>query len=337
MDNRNSRYVGPWQGSASHSINGVVAPFDQIRLRGITSTDNQELQAGEIAYLLPLNTQGTTLRLSAVKSWSEPGYTLTPFALENQNLQIGATLSHPVYRSAYENLFASTRFTLSDSKGKSLGALFSEDRVRSLGMGLQYDNSDRFGGSSLLTVNATQGLPFLNASGNHDPNRSRANGRSDFTKINLSASHSHPLGQGWEVMAATSGQAAFTQLLSGEEFSIGGGTFGRGYDPSEITGDHGLASLLEIRYRPAFTSAPAYLSRLQGYASYDYGSVWRIDSNNRDAHLTAASAALGLRLTLSHGLNLDTQVAKPLTRQVSSLSGKDANDPRFFFSMIWGF
>ena len=44
------------------------------------------------------------------------------------------------------------------------------------------------------------------------------------------------------------GQYSAVPLLSSEEFSFGGNVSGRGYDPSEISGDQGVAATIELRY-----------------------------------------------------------------------------------------
>ena len=49
-------------------------------------------------------------------------------------------------------------------------------------------------------------------------------------------------------MAALSGQWASGPLYSSEEFGYGGKNFGRAYDQSELTGDHGVAASVEVDY-----------------------------------------------------------------------------------------
>ena len=64
---------------------------------------------------------------------------------------------------------------------------------------------------------------------------------------------------------ARPGSTRRDELLSTEEFKLGGLTFGRGYDPSELTGDSGLGTALELQFQPGDrVDVPAELSGSMG-------------------------------------------------------------------------
>ncbi len=108
-----------------------------------------------------------------------------------------------------------------------------------------WDFTDAHGGRNLFKGELSQGLDVLGASSEGRPNPSREGGRTDFTKLQLDAQRVQDLG--WitpnlERYLAATGQTSFGQpLLSPEQFGVGGNTFGRDYDPSEIAGDSGSA------------------------------------------------------------------------------------------------
>jgi hemolysin activation/secretion protein len=334
LNNRGSHYVGPWIPSVQHAYRGLLNPFDEITASGSTSTDNQELRVVSLGYQRPLGSQGTTLKTTVGRNWSEPGYTLTPSRIESISSNLSVTLTHPLQRSFASSLSLEGSFNMDDYKTKSLGVLVSKDKTRSVDAQLRYDIADRWGGVSLLQGKIAQGLSVLGATDNDNPFASRINGREDFSKVSFYGEHQHPLWGKFSLYTAATGQYAFTQLLSNEEASYGGTQFGRGYDPSEITGDHGISTLVEIR--KAHETKTSHISNVQSFASYDFGSSWRIDTENREPKLTGASIAGGIRFRLFDTLQTELSVAKPLTRSISSISQEDAKDPRAFLSLKLG-
>jgi hemolysin activation/secretion protein len=331
-DNRGSHFVGPVQIIGNVGVHGVLSPYTTLEALAISGTDNQELLAGELRTRTVLNRYGTSLSFNALKSWSEPGYTLEPFALESTSQRIGVNVIHPLLKRRHESATVQMGFSLRNTKTKTLGTLFSEERSRPLMLATTYELADRFGGLTSTSTTLSQGLNILDATASGSRLLSRANGKSDFTKVEFLGSHQHPLGDNVAVTLSLSGQYAFSQLFSSEEFGFGGTALGRGYDASEITGDHGLAGLVEFSYTPVFNQ-PVWWNSLQFYTSYDIGSVWRIDTNTRDKVESAASAAAGVRLGLWNKAAIDVQIAKPLTRSLGAYSEEDGNDPRLFISM----
>ena len=132
---------------------------------------------------------------------------------------------------------------------------------------------------------------------------------------------------GLSLLAAFSGQVAFTDLLSPELFGFGGEAFGRGYDPSEIVGDHGAALKLELRYAlgEGIAGLPSFGATLYGF--YDAGVVRQRSPGGLDAQQSATSAGLGVRFDVGRLLSGYLEVAKPLTRTVAA---EGQRDPRAF-------
>ena len=93
-------------------------------------------------------------------------------------------------------------------------------------------------------------------------------------------------------------QYAWTDLLSSELYSYGGEQFGRGYDPSELVGDHGMAGKMELRFTD--TLPIRFPFSYTAYGFYDIGIVYQRMSGAYNHSDSAASAGLGLRLNLGH-------------------------------------
>jgi hemolysin activation/secretion protein len=192
-----------------------------------------------------------------------------------------------------------------------------------------YDNADRFRGINLFSVNVTQGLNILDATEAGSLNLSRSQGRSDFTKISGKIQRLQQLAPSWMLLGAAAGQYSFEKLLASEEFGVGGLAFGRAFDPSEITGDQGVALKLELQR--AFQLKKKFLRNLQAYAFIDYGSVWnRVPTPTGSRRQELTSPGVGTRFNLTEYLSGYVEVTKPLDREVAAEGNKD---PRVFFSL----
>ena len=332
LDNRGSHYVGPWQAALAGSANGLATPFDRLSVRALSGTDNQELQGIDSSYQTLLNAGGSTLKLGMLRVWSEPGYTLTPARLENISTRSVVALEQPLIRERSRNLVLETAFTVQNTTGKTFGTLLSRDRTRAVSLGGTFDIADSLGGVTLLNGVFTQGLNVFGASKSGDPLLSRSNGKSDFGKFEAYLVRTQSLGGPISLQAALQGQYALSQLLSSEEFGYGGAQFGRGYDPSALVGDHGIAGLLEVRY-DLTPGQRTWLRGVQLYSSYDFGMVWAIDTDTRFNRQAGASAAIGTRFSLARNLGVELQVAKPLTRGNDAFAADSSDRPRAFLGL----
>ncbi len=207
--------------------------------------------------------------------------------------------------------------------------------ISALRAGLTWDQVDRWNGVNIVDWEFSQGIDAFGASEEGDPQLSRDGGRPDFSKTNLYLARLQSLGPGWSILIAGSGQYAFTNLLSPEEFAFGGEPFGRAYDSSEIVGDSGAAGKLELRY----TFDALGRGGLTTYGFYDTGRVWRrLGPNERQGECSefdqsacdedgASAYGGGLRFTLSDWLTGYAEVAVPID-QIVVAEGDD--DPRYF-------
>ena len=332
LDNRGSRYVGPYQVTASVAENTMIGGAERTNLRLVSANPLATGQRRELAYVnlshqRIIDDEGTTLGASLGYSRSEPGHTLKVQEVKGRSMTLGFSAAHPLIRSRGENLSVQAGLSASNAKTDLLSTRLSEDKSRSASLGLTYDFIDRFSGITLVGATVTQGLPILGSTDRNSANPSRADGRNDFTKITARASRVQKISGPVNLLVAASGQVSSDALLSGEEFGVGGSEFGRGYDASEITGEHGIAAKVELQYGRA--SKLAWLQNYQAYAFYDGGAVWNKGTGDRD---TLVSSGLGVRINLTDQVTATTEVAMPLTRDVAAL-GTGGDDPRVFFSL----
>lgn len=336
VDNYGSRFSGPYQGQAGVVFNSPFGLSERIGLRGInTLGDWDELHYLEGNWDQDVGSEGTKIGFGVAYSKSRPGYTAEPFHIDGTVWTETFRVSHPLMRSRTTNLYVRGSLIWRDvNTDADTGN--TNDHLRILRLGGSYDLVDRFRGVNFLDVEVSKGLPIFGYTKRHDDS-SRPDGTGNFTKINFEASRLQSLFvPGLNVYVAAQGQYAFNRLLSSEEFGVGGSQFGRGYDPSEIAGEHGIAAKIELQY-----GGPADFRFLQGYqffAFFDYGKVWNkgtFAATNGDDHNSLASAGAGVRLNFFNALSGEFFLAKPLTRPIAGRG--DADNWRGFFSLTTRF
>ncbi len=343
IDNRGTRFVGPNEISFSAKFNSLLGLHESTTFRSIFASQPEELRFFQMSHTEVLGSEGTKFQMSYNIVRSRPGFTFSTTDgtnVESESQELSFRLSHPLIRTRSENLEVHGTFVWT----KSLTDLFFEklfdDRLRVLRAGMAYDFVDQFSGINLIEFELSQGLDILNATesfsnDNVEAELSRALGRSDFTKVTADVSRLQRLMPGVSLLGSVTGQYSRTQLLSAEEFGYGGASFGRAFDTSEITGDHGAAGKLELQYG-AIAETPM-IKDYQIYSFWDYGAVWRIDpvsldDGNGHHSKTGSSLGFGVRFNVTDNISGYVEIDKPLTRDVSA-RGTDGEKPRAFFSM----
>lgn len=336
-NNRGSPFGGTWSLYSEGSIYNALGQAEQITLGFAASPDFQESRYAALRYLQPLGYDGLAFGFEASYSNGDPGFTLAALKAHSQSHRFGPRLAYPLIRSRAENLTFDTGVAFASVATDLLGQQFNRENYRVFDFRATYSTAGWFGGATALIGLVTQGLDEFSATPAGDRLTSRLGAAPDFTKLNGEVKHIQPLFDefGGKFSLALSGYAqyAFSTVYSAEGFAIGGGKVGRGYDPAELIGDHGLAAATELRFDDTITDIP-YLSSYQLYGFYDVGEVW-----NRTLTLgptrALSSAGAGIRLISTQGITFGFEIAQPLTRGVST----ENNDKptRFYFDLSFRF
>jgi hemolysin activation/secretion protein len=337
IDNHGSKFTGPWEAKASGSLYHIGPNYTELSVSGMVAAPFEEQRSASIMYSLPLfGASGTEVSLSASRTYTEPGSSLADLDIKGVAQNYEATISYPVIRQRDMTLRVDGAFEFKNSRTKILGTELYDDRLRTIKAGFNFNALDSWAGYSVVDLHYTQGLDIFGVREAGSVDLSRQDGKPDFQKFEMLAGRIQSLPWGLEAYGIVSGQYAFSPLLSSEEFGFGGGQIGRGYDSSEITGDHGFAASVELRYN---TTVPAFdiTMGLQPYVFYDIGKVWNID-NGADNKVSAASAGIGVRLNFGNDWSADLNFAKPLTRDADN-EPKYQNDlgARVLFSLTKNF
>jgi hemolysin activation/secretion protein len=331
IDDFGSRFAGTLQLSAAASFNSSLVAFDRASVTVLASGSLREVKAVSGSYTVPVTAQGTDIGLRLGYSALNPGFTLEKFDVQSAAWNTQFVLSQNLVRTRQTNVAAWVTLDFADVSTDVLGVNLYKDYIRALRPGIQFDRSDDLNGSTSATLTLSQGLDILGARKSGSPNLSRAQGHSDFTKVAATVSRVQNLGTDWQAYMAVSGQYAGSPLLSSEQFGYGGQAFGRGYDPSEMTGDHGVSAAMELRYNGL---APRKSTGFQPFVFYDLGKVWNTGDPSLDATVSGSSAGGGLKFINNHGISGSLSVAVPLTRPASTPpSYTGGSGPRILFQL----
>lgn len=330
FDNYGSRFVGPNQIRGFYSHPGVFNALDALSLSATITEPIKELQFGSIGYETPLNAHGLSLSLLASYSNSEPGLSLKPLNTQTNSTTISTELSYALKKSRAESLIVSAGAELRNTSSQFLEEELLDDKTRAFYLSTEYNTFDKWGGNNIVTARLSQGLNVMGAEKTGSGKLSRAQGRSDFKTLRIEALRQQYVRDNWAVVNSVSGQWAPHPLLSAQEFGYGGVNYGRAYDPSEITGDQGLATAIEVRYLPENQHTDSH-TKFTPFVFYDIGKVWNHDANSPPQ--SAASGGFGTYWSYDNTLNGSIQMAWPLTKTVDTPIMGAEDGPRILFNL----
>ncbi len=314
LNNYSSVFSGPVQIDGDVSTNIAALNYLQTSLSGTSTVGNNELRSGRATATMPIfGISGTTLWLEHQLGFSHPGDSLREFDIDGITRITTLGVRYPLYRQRDGIWTVYGQFASKDSSSKLQGSRLYEDSLRVIEAGTTVNYADTLFGTTNARAAVSQGLNAFGARESGSIDLSRERGRSDFTKFQADLYRLQSLPSNFSILAGITGQYTNHVLLSGEEFGFGGGTLGRGYDPSEITGEKGIAGKIELRYTQPMTS---YV--FQPYMFLDMGRVWNIDSDSSDNAISATSTGLGFRIDTDMGISFDGTLAVPLTKSADN-------------------
>lgn len=336
IDNRGTDANGPVQITPIVALANPFGYFSNTSFLYATTTDTEELLYLSLSHNQTLNSEGTVLGIFAAHSRAEPSIELLSNINQNSKSKtLSLSLIHPVIRTRQSNWLLSGKFESKDSESFTLGLKTFEDKLRVARLSSSLDYSDSYGGITQAIAEWSHGFKGMGATDNNSSLKTRSDGVADFDKFSLYLSRTQNMRavneslRNWQLFVALNGQYSNDALLSSEECGIGGKQFGRGYDSSELTGEHCIALSMEARYQ--FDTNSEYLNQLQGYGFWDIGEV---RSRNPSASVlkseSLVSAGAGFRFQLLESASGSVELAKPLTRTVAN---EDDKNLRVFASL----
>ena len=338
VDNIGTTFTGNWEIAGGAMSNSATRYGEQFSITGLVSdplkgigSDKKNQKVVQLGASLRPGSQGHSVVFLGSYGDSNPGGIINQFNFDSKALLLSIIGSNPIIRSRERNLSAALGFDYINNDTDIFNNIkFSRDRLRVLHLSATTDFLDKWRGSNFAQLGIRQGLPIMDASESDDEFLSRANGSGTFTSLQAAASRLQTITGPFAVFLSVAGQYSFSDLLTYEEFAVGGVHFGRGYDPKELSNDDGVGFTGEFQF-----TRPATLWPLQSYqlfAFYDFGKVWDHSSNESSS---LSSAGGGVRMWAAHDTSVSLQLAKPLTRD--SLRADNSRDTQLLFRAITRF
>jgi hemolysin activation/secretion protein len=329
FDNYGSRFIGPYQATASYRASFI--PLNKTTLSTVVTTPMNELKYGYLEHQVIL-TPTTKLSFNTEITDSDPGYTLKQFELKSDSNLFGAHIDYQMLRQRQENLSFRFGIDARNSNTDILGTELTHDNVRTASIGAFFDDFDDWNGYNAGNINITRGLDIFNSSEAGDLNLSREGAKPNFTKYEIMLRRQQRILDDLVLQSSFSGQRSTGILFSSEQFGYGGQGFGRAYDPSDITGDHGWAFSFELDYGGI---GSLDWVNFTPYTFYDYGKAWKEKPQvGEEKSLSGSSAGIGMRFDTSIDLTGNIGLAYPLTRDIDTpINGKDRDGPRVIFQL----
>lgn len=329
VDNAGSRFLGPHQLTAFYEDSFL--PMQRTLVGVSTTLPFDEMQYISLRHEVPLSS-----RLAADVSGSyiraEPGSTLAANDIQSDSAELEMGFIWQPTRQWLENLSFGLHFMGRNTDSDILGLPLTSDKVRALRANMAYDNADFWNGHSFWNITFSKGVKWFGSSEKGDLDLSRGDADPDFTKLELSYTRYQPVGDEVLLIGRLASQWSSSGLFSSEEFGFGGRIFGRAYDPSELTGDQGVALSLEGRY---VQGPVVFNTQLTPFVYYDIGKVWNKDVSG---DFSASSIGGGVIATTYSGLSGTFTAAVPLTRKIDHpLYGMSRHAPRFMFDISYPF
>lgn len=330
-DNRGSEAAGPWQVYGRGALNSALASGDQLALSVLSvPEDPGEFTQLEATYALPLP-GGGRLRGAISASRSSDSGAASNTWLGNESRAGGLRASFPLRRGRDHALWLSGGLDLRHVEQNWLGAGRFKEDLSVLRISAHGDRSGPAGVSTVL-AQVSAGIDAFGATDAPTWRQSRWDADGQFVKVSLQGSHYRDLGSKAGIYLATDAQWSPDALLASEEFAVGALPYGRAYNYGEISGDSGLAGLVELRLGWAMKRKP--LTFFQTYGFLDGAKVWNRNAAPGWRSAALSSAGVGVRLKFSDRLSLRIEAAKPLTRIPYAQGDKDW---RAFASLSAGF
>lgn len=331
LDNRGTEHKGEEQVFVGTSWNSLIRPGDRLSASIFTSPSNINYTFyGELSYATSwAGGNFWTESGVSVTAWKDSTTALpTQFSFESDKIwaRVWAPLLRTRETSLWFNLLLEAKENVSDD-GTSAP---SRERLRVLRGSLSY-NEVADASRTDLTLQTSHGLDVFGASGNGGAGPSQDGARPQFSRVRLTASHFTQLADSWFVTLQAMGQYADGRLPSGEDFNYGGARFGRGYNYSAISGEHGWSAAAELSY--AVNGSFVGLRQMQFFVFADAGRTWSIRPAAQGADtLFASSAGGGVRVMITPHLNASIEAALPIAYD-DTVSANDTT--RIFLTLSW--
>ncbi len=313
-DDFGRNYTGRQRATTILGIDNLTGMGDKIYGGAILANGSTGALAG---YQIPISPYGTKLSFDYSYSRVDLGGPYKPFNIRGNSTDYVIRIVQPIKNTASTEINASIAVDALNSRTemRALGQNISDYRLRVLRTGI-YGMHDDKSGRYLGSFGVDMGTSALGASSNTQ------NGpQSSFYKLVSNVTRVQRLPKKSLGIVRINGQYSPQSLYPAEQMYLGGAYSLRGYQPSEIIGDYGVAGSLE--YRTPIPKLEKILpEKIKSWADkvkiavfYDWGYV--NDHKNlygyRDHFLQ--SVGVGTYINLTEAISAQVGVGIPLGKK----------------------
>jgi hemolysin activation/secretion protein len=310
IQNFGSRTLGPYAGLIRGDVSGLTPYGDRTSVVLYATSDFQEQRVAELLEEFRPGDTGWVVNASASYSTTKPGGDLANLGLKGDALDLVLSASYPIIKRQERTLSLTGGFEYVDERTNAGGAALVDDRLRVFFARAHGDANGVFDGhpwDAGLDLELRKGVSVLDASDLGQSTLSHAGANPDAFIQRVGWHATYRPQRLVELYFAGTAQYADSASLSFEQLAIGNLTFGRGYDPSEVSGDRGVAGTFELRIGP-FSPTPGLT--VGGYGFFD--AAYTTFIGPAGTSLTVKSAGFGVRASYQERYDLDLLYAKPL-------------------------
>ena len=311
IENFGSRELGPWSVLTRGDVSALTPLGDRTSLVLYSTFDGREQRVYQLLEELRPGDAGIVVNGSVSYSTTHPGGDLANLDLYGDAVDAVLSVSYPIIKTQSRNLGVSGGFEYVDElTNLSSGAPLIDDRLRVFFAKAHVDANGVFldrpweAGADL---ELRKGVDILDASQSGQSTLSHVGGNPDAFVQRLTGHASFRATPLVEIFVGATAQDADTPTLTFEQLAVGNLTYGRGYDPSSVAGDRGIAGSVELRIGPF---SPVRDLTISGYGFFDAAYAKYIDATGNST--TVKSTGGGLRFSYRQKYNLDILYAKPL-------------------------
>jgi hemolysin activation/secretion protein len=308
LNNRGSRFAGPWTQALELAFNDQAGLGEQIGVTLSGTPNFRETRSLGLRWTQPTPWDGLNFGAEVAIGQGEPGQALRQFGTRTDSHRVAIKASYPILRSRADTWSVEGGIATSRASTRLLGQSFSRDDLRSLELKTMWLNSGFLDGVTLGVVGLTQGLDLWSATNKAAPLSTRTTAQPNFAKLNLGLRRVQTLFADLTLSVDAQAQIGFGPQFASEQFGLGGSRLGRGYEPSELTGDSGAGAATELRWFESFDDD--WIKAIQPYAFFDAGRVWTRGAAAGRGGRSLTSAGAGVRAFFVHDVSVTMEVAR---------------------------
>lgn len=331
-DNYGSRYTGRYRINALGFVNSLNSRGDVLGINALMS-NTANLKNIRMSYDTPIGYDGLGLNFALSKTEYEVGKEFKSQNIHGDSLSFNAGISYPIIKQRAHTLSTSLNYTYNDITDDDI-AQHKKKILSAVTFSLDDDiKTSFFNKEGLLnaTVSITKGNLSLNST-DAKTNDSTLESEGHYEKINFAISQTQFLVPNISVVASIKAQKSLGKNLDGiEDISIGGALGSRAYGTSEVSGDNGYLTSLEIFYQ-----LPYYKTITHNISVFvDHGKVW-FDENKTTSLNERVLNSIGVGYNINYkNFSLGATYAHGFGKDKTPTSESDnTNLNRFFFQAI---